>query len=122
MIPLQLVSELFTKQLRAEVKLEDESNVRNSYGVRTYFLRKIVPTDKLVFGVVAERISGKQIHMTMAVFTAQDFRDISNKFSIDEVLTDKQMKSAGVGLPVFVVDKILNEYLTIKGKNNVERK
>lgn len=107
---------VFEKQLKSEVKIESENQLNNA---KTYFGRRITNSDKLLFAFVVERIVGTEIHMSMALLTERDFSDLNRKFSIDDKLTQKQMEASkskySVGMPVFVKNKILNEYLYLKG-------
>jgi len=113
------LKKVFDKQLKSEIKIDGETQLNNA---KTYFGRRITNSDKLLFAFVVERIAGTQIHMAMALLTERDFPDLDRKFSIDDVLTQKQMETKySVAMPVFVKNKILNEYLYLKGIKN-ERK
>lgn len=110
------LKKIFSRQLKAEITVDSEDNLK-SYGTKTFFGRTISTKDKLLFAFIVERILGTQVQMTYVMLTERDFPDLSRKYTLDQSLTEKQMETNkySVGMPVFIKDKVLNEYLYLKG-------
>ena len=109
------LKKIFASQIRAEVMFENAEQLKLA-NTKTYFGRKLTASDRMLFTFIVDQIRGTKITMQMAVLTERDFPDLQRKFTLDKSLTDKQFEHKGqIGMPVFVKDKVLADYLYIKG-------